>query len=72
MERRIPTFEEVKRDVPVPRNLNRRDGKAMDRLLATVEALKQNNQKITSRLLKSYGYGQRVILEYMNNKENKV
>ena len=48
------------------------DGKAMDRLLATVDALKQNNQKITARLLKSYGYGQRVILEYMNNKENLV
>ena len=72
MEKTIPTFEEVKRDVPVPKNINRRDGKVAERLLLTIFALKQNNQKITARLLKSYGYGQRVILEYMNDKENIV
>ena len=72
IERRIPTFEEVKHIVEVPRNINRRDGKAMDRLLLTISALKANEEKITARKLKDFGYGQRVILEYMNNKENMV
>ena len=72
IERRIPTLEEVKRDVPVPKNINRRDGKAMNRLLLTISALKHNGEKITARKLKDFGYGQRVILEYMNDKENIV
>ena len=74
MEKTIPTFQEVKRDVPVPRNLEGvRDGKTMERLLLTISALKQNGVKITARLLKSYGFGQRVVLEYMEeDKENII
>lgn len=41
-----------------------RDGKQMQRLLSAVETLKKNDVKVTRKLLKALGYGNRVISEW--------
>jgi integrase len=58
--------------VDVPRNENVRDGKGDERLLLTIQAMKNNNQKITARSLQSYGYGARTVREYMKEQKNDL
>lgn len=49
----------------IPRNTTARDGLGAERLRLTVMALNQNNIAITARVLGSYGYGMRIINQYM-------
>ena len=55
----------------VPRNTTARDGKAGERLLRTVEALKHNGVKITARKLYEYGYGRRIVQQYLTGLKAK-
>lgn len=51
----------------IPRNSKARDGYTMSRLLKTVEAMRNNFKPISARSLKSYGYGSKVVDEYMKS-----
>ena len=53
--------------VEVPRNVNKKDGRASERLAATIGAMIINKEKITARSLKKYGYGNAVILGYFRS-----
>jgi hypothetical protein len=55
--------------IPVPRNTTARDGKALERLHETVEALKANGVKVTARELRKYGYGARTVKQWRLNAE---
>lgn len=51
--------------VAVPRNTKSRDGQAFQRMLGTIAALEHNNIKVTTQSLREYGYGAKVIREYI-------
>mgnify|MGYP001549176480 CR=1 FL=1 len=55
--------------VEVPKNENKRDGLALERLEATVAALRQNGEEITTRKLLKYGYGMRVISQWSKQQQ---
>lgn len=54
-------FEEQAEDIIVPRNLNVRDGKAGERLAETVRILNLKGLPVNNAVLRSYGYGAKVV-----------
>ena len=51
--------------ITVPRNTKQRDGQQLERLKLTVDAMRANDERITARTLKLYGYGSRIISDYL-------
>ena len=60
--------KEPEADDSIPRNSKKRDGRAMERLLLTIQALQDKNINITARVLYDYGYGRRIVQEYLNSR----
>ena len=62
-------FEEQPADIVVPRNLNVRDGKAHERLAETVRVLELKGLPVNNAVLRSYGYGAKVVGLFLRNNQ---
>ena len=56
-----PLENAEKKQIAIPHNTKKRDGKGLERLIETISALRATNQPVSVRILKNYGYGSRLI-----------